>query len=65
MEHISKEYLLLFNTITDTAEALQSLQMQLMAAQMRAERLFLDETENHTDASVAFTQDNATRNMVS
>lgn len=65
MEHISKEYLLLFNTITDTAEALQALQMQLMAAQMRAERLFLDETENHTDAGVAFTQDNATRNMVS
>ncbi len=65
MEHISKEYLLLFNTITDTAEALQALQLQLMAAQMQAERLFLDETENHADTGVAFTQDKSVCGVVS
>ena len=53
MEHLSKEYLLLFNAITDTAKALQALQLQLLAVQMRAESLFLDE-----DAPpVAFTRD--------
>lgn len=64
MEHIAKEYLLLFNTITDTVEALQALQMQLLTAQLRAERLFLDETEAHSDTAVAFTQDNSTCGMV-
>lgn len=65
MEHISKEYLLLFNTITDTAQALQALQMQLLTAQLRAERLFVEETENTSDDAVAFTQDNSARGMVS
>ena len=65
MEHIAKEYLLLFNTITDTVEALQALQMQLLTAQLRAERLFVDETGNDSDASVAFTQDNGPHGMVS
>jgi hypothetical protein len=65
MEHISKEYLLLFNTITDTAQALQALQMQLLTAQLRAERLFVDETGNTSDDAVAFTQDNSARGMVS
>ena len=65
MEHISKEYLLLFNTITNTAEALQTLQLQLLAAQMKAERLFLDETGDEPPACVAFTQDNTTHGMVS
>ena len=65
MEHISKEYLLLFNTITDTAQALQALQMQLLTAQLRAERLFVDETEDNPDAGVAFTQDNSSHGMVS
>jgi len=65
MEHISKEYLLLFNTITDTAEALQALQMQLLTAQLRAERLFMGETGNDPDADVAFTQDNSACGMVS
>ena len=57
MEHISKEYLLLFNTITDIAEALRALQMQLLAAQIKAERLFLDETGGDPPSHVAFTQD--------
>ena len=65
MEHIAKEYLLLFNTITDTVEALQALQMQLLTAQLRAERLFLDETGNSSDTGVAFTQDNSSHGMVS
>ena len=61
MEHISKEYLLLFNAITDTAEALQALQLQLLAAQMRAESLFLDEAA----PPVAFTQDKSAHSVVS
>ena len=65
MEHIAKEYLLLFNTITDTAQALQALQIQLLTAQMQAERLFVEETENTSDDAVAFTQDNASHGMVS
>ena len=61
MENISKEYLLLFNAITDTAEALQALQLQLLAVQMRAESLFLDE-----DAPpVAFTQDKTACSVIS
>ena len=62
MENISKEYLLLFNAITDTAEALQALQLQLLAAQMRAESLFLDEA---AAPPVAFTQDKPARGVVS
>ena len=65
MENISKEYLLLFNAITDTAEALQALQLQLLAAQMRAETLFLDETGLRADAAVAFTQDKTACSVIS
>lgn len=43
MNDISKEYLLLFNTITDIEEALKALTEQLVAAQQQAEALFLDE----------------------
>ena len=42
MKNISKEYLLLFNTITDMEAALQHLQEQLITAQQQAEALFLD-----------------------
>ena len=50
MKDISKEYLLLFNIITDAEEALRQLQANLMAAQQQAEALFLEETDP-TDAS--------------
>ena len=50
MKDITKEYLLLFNTITDTEEALRQLRAKLMAAQQQAELLFLEETDL-TDAS--------------
>ena len=50
MKDISKEYLLLFNIITDAGEALRQLQANLMDAQQQAESLFLEETDP-TDAS--------------
>ena len=46
MKDISKEYLLLFNIITDTEHALQQLQNRLMAAQQQAELLFLEDPES-------------------
>ena len=42
MSNLSKEYLLLFNTLTDLESALQTLQEQLISAQQQAEDLFLD-----------------------
>lgn len=41
MKTISKEYLLLFNTISNTEKLLSQLQAQLVEAQMQAEELFL------------------------
>jgi len=43
MKPISKEYLLLFNALTDAEAALQHLREELMAAQQQAESLFLEE----------------------
>jgi len=51
MKDISKEYLLLFNAITDTEEALRQLQARLVAAQQQAEALFLEETDPIDDAA--------------
>ena len=45
MKDIAKEYLLLFNAITDAEEALRGLQQRLMEAQQQAEGLFLDDSE--------------------
>lgn len=42
MQNIAKEYLLLFNAITDAEEALQNLRVRLMTAQQQAETLFLE-----------------------
>lgn len=42
MENLTKEYLLLFNAITDAGAALQELQCTLRSAQQRAEELFLE-----------------------
>jgi len=43
MNTITKEYLLLFNTITDLTETLERLQQELLAVQRQAEELFLNE----------------------
>ena len=40
MNTLTKEYTLLFNTITDAEEALRQLSLTLMEAQRRAEALF-------------------------
>ena len=43
MNSLKKEYLFLFNALTDTEEALQQLRRDLMAVQQQAEELFLEE----------------------
>ena len=45
MKTISKEYLLLFNALTDTEEFLHQLRERLMDIQRQAEELFLEETD--------------------
>lgn len=49
---ISKEYLLLFNALTDTEEALSRLRTNLLLVQQQAEELFLEaEEEKGADIS--------------
>lgn len=43
---ISKEYLLLFNTITDTIEELKRTQQQLISAQQKAEELYISREDD-------------------
>ena len=45
MKTISKEYLLLFNALTDAEEALRKLREQLMEIQRQAEELYLEGTD--------------------
>ena len=45
MQTIAKEYLLLFNTLTDAEETLRKLESMLVDAQRKAEELFLEEGE--------------------
>ena len=42
MKELTKEYLLLFNTITDMEDALRVLGERLVAAQQQAEALYLE-----------------------
>lgn len=44
-DELSKEYLLLFNTITDTIGDLECIKQKLMVAQQEAERVYLERTE--------------------
>ena len=44
MSEISKEYLLLFNTVTDAERTLSQLRQTLLEAQRQAEELFLSES---------------------
>lgn len=45
MQPISKEYLTLFNAVTDAEETLQRLRTDLMAAQQQAEDLYIADEE--------------------
>lgn len=45
MQTIAKEYLLLFNTLTDAEETLHRLEARLIEAQLQAEELFLENTD--------------------
>ena len=45
MKTISKEYLLLFNAITDAEETLCQLRERLINIQRQAEELYLEETD--------------------
>ncbi|MHA5219688.1 hypothetical protein [Dysosmobacter sp.] len=45
MLNIPREYLLLFNAITDAEESLRRLQVSLMETQRRAEELFIEEED--------------------
>lgn len=42
MQTIAKEYLVLFNALTDAETALRQMEERLMEAQRRAEELFLE-----------------------
>ena len=46
MGKLSKEYLALFNALTDAEEALLELREKLIVAQQRAEELYLEESED-------------------
>ena len=43
MDALRKEYVLLFNALTDTEETLRQLCADLVSVQQRAEELFLEE----------------------
>ena len=51
MKTISKEYLLLFNAISDAETVLRLLGEALIAAQQQAEELFLEDEEEDTPKS--------------
>lgn len=46
MQTIAKEYLLLFNTLTDAEETLRRLEARLIEAQRQAEELFLENADS-------------------
>ena len=45
MQKVSRDYLLLFNAITDAEETLDRLRAELMEAQRRAEELYISEDD--------------------
>ena len=45
MQTIAKEYLFLFNTLTDAEDTLRKLEAQLIEAQRQAEELLLEGTD--------------------
>lgn len=51
MQKVTKEYLLLFNAITDAEETLRQLRAELIAVQQQAEELFVEEPAALQDCS--------------
>lgn len=51
MQNVSKEYLALFNAITDAEEALQTLYTRLVQAQREAEELYIGANEDTIEPS--------------
>lgn len=51
MENISKEYLILFNAITDAEHGLERMRKKLIRVQQQAEELFIERDENEQDPS--------------
>lgn len=49
MREISKEYLLLFNALTDTEEALSRLRNELLSVQQQAEELYLSGSDDEDE----------------
>lgn len=49
MQNISKEYLLLFNTLTELEESLLELRDRLISVQREAEEYYLQHAENSTE----------------
>lgn len=45
MENLSREYLLLFNAVTDTEQALERLRQQLILTQQRSEELYISKAD--------------------
>lgn len=43
---ITKEYLMLFNAITDTEKVLESLRLKLIAVQQAAEETYISRTDS-------------------
>lgn len=50
MNAISKEYLLLFNAVSDAETVLEQLRQALVIAQQRAEELYLEEAAGEASA---------------
>ena len=51
MKPLSKEYLLLFNAITDVEETLRTLQEKLVKVQQQSEEFYLEETDPPVELS--------------
>ena len=51
MDNISKEYLILFNAITDAEHELERMRKKLIRVQQQAEELFIERGENEQEPS--------------
>lgn len=51
MDNISKEYLILFNAITDAEHELERMRKKLIRVQQQAEELFIERDENEQEPS--------------
>lgn len=51
MENLTKEYLLLFNALTDVEQTLQELRERVVSAQQAAEELYISRGEAKTQTA--------------